>query len=134
MFLLDFLCYVFFSSRRRHTRCALVTGVQTCALPICSPPKWLGAADLGRNDRSIADGERLATVLDGKPSDIQLFHASRALFVNRAQHEWQVNSHADRKSVVQGKSVSVRGDLGGRLIIKQKKQSKYKRKPNDKKK
>src|SRR3546814_14725936 len=27
------LC-VFFSSRRRHTRCALVTGVQTCALPI----------------------------------------------------------------------------------------------------
>src|SRR3546814_2575225 len=31
-------CYVcfFFSSRRRHTRCALVTGVQTCALPISS--------------------------------------------------------------------------------------------------
>src|SRR3546814_3237599 len=27
-----FLCC--FSSRRRHTRCALVTGVQTCALPI----------------------------------------------------------------------------------------------------
>src|SRR3546814_8988110 len=33
--LLSFLCYLFFfSSRRRHTRCALVTGVQTCALPI----------------------------------------------------------------------------------------------------
>src|SRR3546814_20169601 len=30
--LLVYLC--FFSSRRRHTRCALVTGVQTCALPI----------------------------------------------------------------------------------------------------
>src|SRR3546814_10662205 len=31
-----FVCSVFFffSSRRRHTRCALVTGVQTCALPI----------------------------------------------------------------------------------------------------
>src|SRR3546814_20750655 len=28
------LCF-FFSSRRRHTRCALGTGVQTCALPIC---------------------------------------------------------------------------------------------------
>src|SRR3546814_5483778 len=28
----------FFSSRRRHTRCALVTGVQTCALPICYTP------------------------------------------------------------------------------------------------
>src|SRR3546814_7423441 len=31
---LIYLC--FFSSRRRHTRCALVTGVQTCALPICT--------------------------------------------------------------------------------------------------
>src|SRR3546814_10683075 len=29
----DFVSF-FFSSRRRHTRCALVTGVQTCALPI----------------------------------------------------------------------------------------------------
>src|SRR3546814_7146278 len=29
------LLFFFFSSRRRHTRCALVTGVQTCALPIC---------------------------------------------------------------------------------------------------
>src|SRR3546814_2471699 len=29
-----FLCLFFFSSRRRHTRCALVTGVQTCARPI----------------------------------------------------------------------------------------------------
>src|SRR3546814_7173512 len=28
-------CDCFFSSRRRQTRCALVTGVQTCALPIC---------------------------------------------------------------------------------------------------
>src|SRR3546814_2887450 len=31
-----YLLVFFFSSRRRHTRCALVTGVQTCALPICS--------------------------------------------------------------------------------------------------
>src|SRR3546814_5605800 len=28
------ICFLFFSSRRRHTICALVTGVQTCALPI----------------------------------------------------------------------------------------------------
>src|SRR3546814_2286687 len=33
------LCSIFcFSSRRRHTRCALVTGVQTCALPISPLP------------------------------------------------------------------------------------------------
>src|SRR3546814_8032234 len=34
------MCF-FFSSRRRHTRCALVTGVQTCALPIFYG--WRGA-------------------------------------------------------------------------------------------
>src|SRR3546814_8780611 len=40
----------FFSSRRRHTRCALVTGVQTCALPISAPfacmssTKWTDAS------------------------------------------------------------------------------------------
>src|SRR3546814_7949693 len=37
--IVPFLCFcfgmmLFISSRRRHTRCALVTGVQTCALPI----------------------------------------------------------------------------------------------------
>src|SRR3546814_6302310 len=32
------LIVFFFSSRRRHTRCALVTGVQTCALPIYHAP------------------------------------------------------------------------------------------------
>src|SRR3546814_8303685 len=33
-FVVGVFCF-FFSSRRRHMRCALVTGVQTCALPIC---------------------------------------------------------------------------------------------------
>src|SRR3546814_17874586 len=33
-----YVCFFFFSSRRRHTRCALVTGVQTCALPIWERP------------------------------------------------------------------------------------------------
>src|SRR3546814_5268434 len=32
-----FCVFFVFSSRRRHTRCALVTGVQTCALPISDP-------------------------------------------------------------------------------------------------
>src|SRR3546814_7043271 len=32
----------FFSSRIRHTSCALLTGVQTCALPICGLPKTQG--------------------------------------------------------------------------------------------
>src|SRR3546814_5126184 len=37
---LVFCLFFFFSSRRRHTSCALVTGVQTCALPICF---WRGS-------------------------------------------------------------------------------------------
>src|SRR3546814_9135741 len=37
--------FLFFSSRRRHTRCALVTGVQTCALPICVAGLDFGAMD-----------------------------------------------------------------------------------------
>src|SRR3546814_3777716 len=44
----------FFSSRRRHTRCALVTGVQTCALPIC----FLADAADGR------EGEKGALLVD----------------------------------------------------------------------
>src|SRR3546814_8633930 len=34
LLLFSILDFFFFSSRRRHTSCALVTGVQTCALPI----------------------------------------------------------------------------------------------------
>src|SRR3546814_3247310 len=37
-----YMCRIFFfSSRRRHTRCALVTGVQTCALPIWYRYQWI---------------------------------------------------------------------------------------------
>src|SRR3546814_1886581 len=37
--------FFFFSSRRRHTRCALVTGVQTCALPILSEVRICDVAE-----------------------------------------------------------------------------------------
>src|SRR3546814_5487828 len=40
-------CVFFFSSRRRHTRCALVTGVQTCALPIYLPSRGDAAGEPG---------------------------------------------------------------------------------------
>src|SRR3546814_7329827 len=40
------VCVIFcFSSRRRHTRCALVTGVQTCALPILDEKAQIQALD-----------------------------------------------------------------------------------------
>src|SRR3546814_4494652 len=50
------LISVFFSSRRRHTRCALVTGVQTCALPIylstLAPGEQITVADSVLNDQT----------------------------------------------------------------------------------
>src|SRR3546814_4928539 len=42
-----FVVVFFFSSRRRHTRCALVTGVQTCALPISRTDQSQTSAVLG---------------------------------------------------------------------------------------
>src|SRR3546814_11549685 len=91
----------FFSSRRRHTRCALVTGVQTCALPIWS---------LSARSRSPATGLQ---------SDRHPVFPSAA---ETGAHRPTAIRHsdADRKSVVKGKSVSVRVDLGGRRIIKKK--------------
>src|SRR3546814_3928425 len=59
---------LFFSSRRRHTRCALVTGVQTCALPISHTVLGGGAAqesarDLCRCDR-LEPGARYSSPAD----------------------------------------------------------------------
>src|SRR3546814_11991174 len=48
----------FFSSRRRHTRCALVTGVQTCALPI-----WFNA-NIGWLKTKIAKGETSIDIMN----------------------------------------------------------------------
>src|SRR3546814_2846561 len=47
-------CFFFFSSRRRHTRCALVTGVQTCALPILSRHAGQGGRRLEVQDARTA--------------------------------------------------------------------------------
>src|SRR3546814_5827339 len=47
--------YFFFTSRRRHTRCALVTGVQTCALPIYRL--------FGKAAYSAADKKRMVVLL-----------------------------------------------------------------------
>src|SRR3546814_901847 len=58
--------WFFFSSRRRHTICALVTGVQTCALPISADERGerrVGAArrlerDVGSGLRDLGDVDR----------------------------------------------------------------------------
>src|SRR3546814_6316912 len=59
-----YVVWFFFSSRRRHTRCALVTGVQTCALPIylCLFPARSEGRDLScgvsRRAPFFTDGRR----------------------------------------------------------------------------
>src|SRR3546814_4428827 len=56
----------FFSSRRRHTRCALVTGVQTCALPISMQmDMWVDAQDRPVRVETVvsSQGQRLTTRL-----------------------------------------------------------------------
>src|SRR3546814_4876944 len=88
--------FFFFSSRRRHTRCALVTGVQTCALPISEaidrtyvpgvePAIAPGAlkigeiaiddprsADLERTRLLTVPGERRAIAVDNAQFDAKL--------------------------------------------------------------
>src|SRR3546814_16635613 len=58
-----YIVFFFFSSRRRHTRCALVTGVQTCALPVLHVHPGLTAE---RRGKQVGPGKlHLApTVLD----------------------------------------------------------------------
>src|SRR3546814_823822 len=48
------MCDFFLSSRRRHTRCALVTGVQTCALPYDS-----GMLDYSEDAKDVVPTESL---------------------------------------------------------------------------
>src|SRR3546814_13819015 len=57
MLLLSFLYFFFFASRRRHTICALVTVVQTCALPI-SLRKGRAVAARGRHGQRAAARRR----------------------------------------------------------------------------
>src|SRR3546814_5177428 len=106
----------FFSSRRRHTRCALVTGVQTCALPSSARSKRhamtidladyeAGAKHEGKyGDDLLALQERLERV-----QAAHITHRQRSVIM--------IEGWEDRKSVVEGRSVSVRVELGGRRII-----------------
>src|SRR3546814_17551671 len=146
----------FFSIRRRHTRCALVTGVQTCALPISSSLRQpvSGVVDelLPSNWQQSWKLRRLATYLDGidaqeelkalskqrQTLEVELARAYQDVVVKRTWLKLAENASPsiraslqaylgaiqkigkDRKSVVEGKSVSVRVGLGGRRILEKK--------------
>src|SRR3546814_14658848 len=124
-----FDCF-FFSSRRRHTRCALVTGVQTCALPILLTYYKSAGARLQwvcpRRARSTEAAAELPALHSthpglwaarGTPAGGRTRHQQHthpALFQRRAGSRATSSSALDRKSVKEGQSVSGRVDVGGR--------------------
>src|SRR3546814_986519 len=65
----------FFSSRRRHTRCALVTGVQTCALPISLS---------GGNQQKLIVGREM----EAKPKVLVAAHPTRGVDVGAQAAIW----------------------------------------------
>src|SRR3546814_5566335 len=73
------ICKLFFSSRRRHTSCALVTGVQTCALPIYLQPEEVRAV-------LIADTERIGEPLRGKKENALALALKQGIRRDRGAH------------------------------------------------
>src|SRR3546814_12538661 len=135
-------CAFFFASRRRHTRCALVTGVQTCALPISwhpirtdagcmmtTLPQLSGArstepADLARDVMTFAgtSGAIDVAVHDAvfrawSPNTRRAFRSDLTTWGAWCRRRRVDPAKADRQSVVSGKRVSVRVRLGGPRII-----------------
>src|SRR3546814_8319924 len=71
------LSLFFFSSRRRHTRCSLVTGVQSCALPIYRVVDVGGGAENDGRRRFLGRGiddvvELAALAVDPLAADVIL--------------------------------------------------------------
>src|SRR3546814_7698251 len=126
--------FFFFSSRRRHTMCALATGVQTCALPIL--PLHESAANLQFESRRGYVLLILAFVVAALLVTAWLRHsrfgaylqavrdnedAARAIGVNPFRIKLgAITLSGNRKSGGEGKRVSVRVDFGGGRLIKKK--------------
>src|SRR3546814_2635171 len=93
----DTVFVFFFSSRRRHTRCALVTGVQTCAVPIFG---------FGLGEFVVADADRLGPQRVADPGTGragQLDRRRQLAQLRRADligENGQGRPRRDRKSVV----------------------------------
>src|SRR3546814_6853554 len=75
--------FFFFSSRRRHTRCALVTGVQTCALPICEV--MVDTREWGPLQVDIAYGGAFYAVLAADSIGLDLGGTPARLLADRSE-------------------------------------------------
>src|SRR3546814_440325 len=91
------ILYVFFfSSRRRHTRCALVTGVQTCALPISltGPESVIAMPDKvweKQGGRQILEGPEF---LRGPKGDLFLTYSARVKHCRPSRNAHTADSRA----------------------------------------
>src|SRR3546814_5875806 len=86
----------FFSSRRRHTRCALVTGVQTCALPISKEGQELVQklnVSIDKNNKLIKDN---SSALEKQRQNVGNYSKS----IEEAAGNLNIMGTKDRKSVV----------------------------------
>src|SRR3546814_20712354 len=120
--------FCFFSSRRRHTRCALVTGVQTCALPISLAVQlhdYCCKQDDGRGKRQQQDTrddvEQTLGEAREPPPGRESIRKNEPAWIDAIKVDapcLPLQKTGDRKSVGEGKSVSVRVDLGGQRLIK----------------
>src|SRR3546814_6060905 len=87
-FVILFVFLFFFSGRRRHTSCALVTGVQTCALPISAPrasaPQVSGADAHPAPDDGL---RRCRTITTADPDCEAVWEAKRRRFFGERRNE-----------------------------------------------
>src|SRR3546814_13308692 len=105
--------FFFFSSRRRQTRCALVTGVQTCALPISiRPDPCAGGPGEGGRDRAC---ELLPERRRRQPPQGHRLPRPRRRARSRADGQGR---RSEERRV--GKECVSSVDLGGRRIHKKK--------------
>src|SRR3546814_5128610 len=115
MFELVYISFFLFSSRRRHTRCTLGTGVQTCALPILRFDSRVADAAVGFGGGVLGGFAGLSGILptiwcslrrwpkDRQRSVFQLFNSAMhivTLSVYATQGRLTAEVGSDRKSVV----------------------------------
>src|SRR3546814_5820162 len=99
-----FVCFV--SSRRRHTRCAVVTGVQTCALPIYPHPRSLGAGVSARIRRG-RPGQRRPDRPTVDRGEARARGRERPDLERRAGHGLKIGRESCRERVCQYEEISV---------------------------
>src|SRR3546814_14650179 len=126
--------FFFFSSRRRHTRCALVTGVQTCALPIfkgntridtriCKARIVSTCAAIG--EASARPASKTKPIAPAAISQsCQKSRKKRRISISSMTTK-QIVHNRDWKSLGSGKSVTERVDIGGARLLKEKKKTEF---------